>query len=97
MVFSGLFLEGFEINNLILIYVIYWIFKKKKFFKISSNPFHVTKTNRNEKELPYRVQFVMDYKKMPFRSTNFITLHGLLYRASYILECQHVYHNNLDQ
>ena len=31
------------------------------------------------KKLPYRVQFVMDYKKMPFRSTNFITLHGLMY------------------
>ena len=31
-----------------------------------------------KKKLPYRVQFVMDYQKMPFRSTNFITLHGLI-------------------
>ena len=35
-----------------------------------------------KKNLPHRVQFVMDYKKMPFRSTNFITLHGLLYILS---------------
>ena len=50
MVFSGLFLEDFEINNLILIHVIYWNFKKYEFFKISSNPFHVAKTNQNEKK-----------------------------------------------
>ena len=29
MVFSGLFLEDFEINNLILIHVNYWNLKKK--------------------------------------------------------------------
>ena len=34
---------------------------------------------RMKKNLPHRVQFVMDYKKMSFRSTNFITLHGLIY------------------
>ena len=51
MVFSGLFLEDFEINNLILIHVIYWNFKKYAFFKISSNPFHVAKTNQNEKKI----------------------------------------------
>ena len=42
MVFSGLFLEDFEINNLILIHVNYWNLKKK--IKISSDPFHVANT-----------------------------------------------------
>ena len=51
MVFSGLFLEDFEIDDLILIHVIYWNFKKYEFFKISSNPFHVAKTNQNEKKI----------------------------------------------
>ena len=51
MVFSGLFLEDFEFINLILIHVIYWNFKKYEFFKISSNPFHVAKTNQNEKKI----------------------------------------------
>ena len=50
MVISGLFLEDFEKNNLILIHVIYWNFKKYEFFKISSNPFHVAKTNQNKKK-----------------------------------------------
>ena len=50
MVFSGLFLVDFEINNLILIHLIYWNFKKYEFFNISSNPFHVAKTNQNEKK-----------------------------------------------
>ena len=50
-----------------------------KLFKISTKPFLVANTNQKEKKLTYRVQFVMDYKKMPFRSTNFITLHGLVY------------------
>ena len=39
MVFSGLFLEDFEINNLILIHVNYWNLKK--------DPFHVANTNQN--------------------------------------------------
>ena len=38
-------------------------------------------------KLPYRVQFVMDYQKMPFRSTNFITLHGLLS----VVHCSHIF------
>ena len=51
-----------------------------KYFQISSNPFLGANTNQNEKKkMPHRVQFVMDYQKMPFRSTNFITLHGLIY------------------
>ena len=85
MVFSGLFLEDFEINNLILIHVIYWNFKKYEFFKISSNPFHVAKTNQNEKKIALPGVVVMDYKKMHFRSTNFITLHGLLLTHSTIV------------
>ena len=51
MAFFGLFLEDFEINNLILIDVIYWIFLNNEFFKISSNPFHVANTNQNEKKI----------------------------------------------
>ena len=49
MVFSGLFLEDFEINNLILIYVKYWNFFLNQIFKISSNPFHGANSNQNEK------------------------------------------------
>ena len=37
MVFSGLFLKDFEINDLILIYVIYWIFKKIPLLNIDQN------------------------------------------------------------
>ena len=37
MVFSGLFLEDFEINNLILIHVIYWNFKKIPLLNIDQN------------------------------------------------------------
>ena len=51
MVFSGLFLEDFEINNLILIYVKYWNFFKNQIFQISSNPFHVANSNQNEKKI----------------------------------------------
>ena len=41
MVFSGLFLEDFEINNLILIHVNYWNFKKSEIFKNSSYAVHM--------------------------------------------------------
>ena len=51
MVFSGLFLEDFEINNLILIHVDYRNFEKTEIFKISSNPFHVANSNQNEKKI----------------------------------------------
>jgi hypothetical protein len=54
------------------------IFLKIKFSKFLQTHFTSPKPIRMKKKLPYRVQFVRDYKKMPFRSTNFITLHGLL-------------------
>ena len=41
MVFSGLFLEDFGINNLILIHVNYWNFKKSEIFKNSSYAVHM--------------------------------------------------------
>ena len=41
MVFSGLFLEDFGINNLILIHVNYWNFKKSEIFKHSSYAVHM--------------------------------------------------------
>jgi len=41
MVFSGLFLEDFGINNLILIHVNYWNFKKSEIFKHSSYALHM--------------------------------------------------------
>ena len=40
MVFSGLFLEDIGINNLILIHVNYWNFKKSEIFKNSSYAVH---------------------------------------------------------
>ena len=51
MVFSGLFLEDLEVNNLILTHFNYWIFFKKRIFKISSNPFLIANTNQNEKKI----------------------------------------------
>ena len=51
MVFTGLFLEDFEIKNLILIDVKYWNFFLNQIFKISSNPFHVANSNQNEKKI----------------------------------------------
>ena len=51
MLFSGLFLEDFEINNLILINVKYWNFFEDQIFKISSNSFHVANSNQNEKKI----------------------------------------------
>ena len=41
MVFSGLFLEDIGINNLILIHVNYWNFKKSEIFKNSSYAVHM--------------------------------------------------------
>ena len=41
MVFSGLFLEDFGINNLILIHVNYWNFKKSEIFNHSSYAVHM--------------------------------------------------------
>ena len=41
MAFSGLLLEDFEINNLILIHVNYWNFKKSEIFKNSSYAVHM--------------------------------------------------------
>ena len=41
MAFSGLFLEDIGINNLILIHVNYWNFKKSEFFKKSSYAVHM--------------------------------------------------------
>ena len=55
------------------------IFLKIKFSKFLQTHFTSPIPIRMKKKMPYRVYFVMDYKKMPFRSTNFITLHGLLY------------------
>ena len=49
------------------------------FFKFLQTYFSRPIPIRMRKKLAHRVQFVMDYQKMPFRSTNFITLHGLLY------------------
>ena len=43
MVFSGLFLEDIGINNLILIHVNYWNFKKSEIFKNSSNSVHMVR------------------------------------------------------
>ena len=54
------------------------IFLKIKFSKFLQTHFTSPKPIRMKKKLPYRVQFVRDYKKMPFRSTNFLTLHGLI-------------------
>ena len=55
------------------------IFLKIKFSKFLQTHFTSPIPIRMKKKMPYRVYFVMDYKKMPFRSTNFITLHGLLF------------------
>ena len=55
------------------------ILKKLKFSKFLQTHFTSPIQIRMKKKLPYRVQFVMDYKKMPFRSTNFLTLHVLTY------------------
>ena len=41
MAFSGLFLEDFGINKLILIHVNYWNFKKSEIFKKISDPLHM--------------------------------------------------------
>ena len=54
------------------------IFLKIKFSKFLQTHFTSPIPIRMKKKLPYRVEFVMDYQKMPFRSTNFITLHGLV-------------------
>ena len=54
-------------------------FLKIKFSKFLQTHFTSPIPIRMKKKMPYRVYFVMDYKKMPFRSTNFITLHGLIY------------------
>ena len=54
------------------------IFVKIRFSKFLQTHFTSPIPIKMKKKLPYRVQFVMDYQKMPFRSTNFITLHGLL-------------------
>ena len=68
------------------------IFLKIKFSKFLQTHFTSPIPIRMKKKMPYRVYFVMDYKKMPFRSTNFITLHGLLYRlyCRTGVECQYV-------
>ena len=55
------------------------IFLKIKFSKFLQTHFSSPIPIRMKKKMPYRVQFAMDYKKMPFRSTNFLTLHGLLH------------------
>ena len=61
------------------------IFLKIKFSKFLQTHFTSPIPIRMKKKMPYRVYFVMDYKKMPFRSTNFITLHGLLYNGARML------------
>ena len=53
-------------------------FLKIKFSKFLQTHFSSPIPIRMEKKLPHRVQFVMGYQKMPFRSTNFTTLHGLM-------------------
>ena len=52
MVFSGLFLEDIGINNLILIYVNYWNFKKSEIFKNSSYAVHMVSFENFVKLLP---------------------------------------------
>ncbi len=41
MAFSGLFLKDIGINDLILIHVNYWNFKKSEIFKKFSDPLHM--------------------------------------------------------
>ena len=61
------------------IYFKYWNFFEIKFSRFLQTHFSSPIPVRMKKKMPHRVQFVMDKQKMPFRSTNFITLHGLLY------------------
>ena len=55
------------------------IFEKIKFSNFLQTHFSTPIPIRIWNKLPYRVQFVMEYQKMPFRSTNFIMLHGLVF------------------
>ena len=55
------------------------IFLKIKFSKFLQTHFTSPIPIRMKKKLDHFVYFVMDYQKMPFRSTNFIMLHGLVF------------------
>ena len=52
MVFSGLFLEDIGINNLILIHVNYWNFKKSEILKNSSYAVHMVSFENFVKSMP---------------------------------------------
>ena len=47
-------------------------------FKFFQTHFSSSIPIRIRNNMAHRIQLFMDYKKMPFRSTNFSTLHGLL-------------------
>ena len=51
-------------------------------------------TGSQEIKKKYMIYFLSSYSNLFFRMKGKM---GPVYRASYILECQHVYHNNLDQ
>ena len=51
----------------------------------SSDPFHVANTIRICNNMTYCMELVMVYKKITFRSTNYITLLGLFYRSKIIM------------
>ena len=82
MAFSGLFLKDIGINDLILIHVNYWNFKKSEIFKKISDPLHMVSFENFVKlvspslsELKVTPSFCFPFKirDNPTLSTNYIS------------------------